>query len=439
MIERAQRCLSCLFIHSFTNMHVFKFGGASVRDAAGIRNVGRIISQTITDGAELLVVVSAMGKTTNALEEVVVSHMAGRSDEAQLRWQNVVIAHELIVAEFELPDALLAPVRETFAAVATQLTTPATQDYDEVYDQIVSKGEIISTQLLTAYLTHLGLPVHWADARQLIRTDDTFREGRVDWSTTETQIQALMSTKPSLVLTQGFIGGTSTGATTTLGREGSDYSAAIFAYCTQAQAVTIWKDVPGVLNADPRYFDETVLLPSLTYQDATELAYYGATVIHPKTIKPLQNKGIPLYVRSFVQPDQPGTMVGGPPVPTPTPSFIFKVNQLLISLHPTDFSFIAEDNLSLIFGLFAEAGVKINLMQNTALNFSVVVDSRPERIPDLLERLREHFRVTYNEALELITIRHYDQSTIDRVLVGKTMLLEQKSRITVQLVVRDEN
>ncbi|CCH03226.1 aspartate kinase [Fibrella aestuarina BUZ 2] len=419
-------------------MHVFKFGGASVRDAAGIRNVGRIISQTIADGAELLVVVSAMGKTTNALEEVVVSHMAGRADEAQLRWQNVVIAHELIVAEFELSEALLAPVRETFATVATQLTTPAMQGYDEVYDQIVSMGEIISTQLLAAYLTHLGLPVQWTDARQLIRTDDTFREGRVDWTTTETQIQSLMATKPGLVLTQGFIGGTPTGGTTTLGREGSDYSAAIFAYCTQAQDVTIWKDVPGVLNADPRYFDETVLLPSLTYQDATELAYYGATVIHPKTIKPLQNKGIPLYVRSFVQPDQPGTMVGGPPVPNPTPSFIFKVNQLLISLHPTDFSFIAEDNLSLIFGLFAEAGVKINLMQNTALNFSVVVDSRPERIPDLLERLREHFRVTYNEALELITIRHYDQSTIDRVLVGKTMLLEQKSRITVQLVVRDE-
>ncbi|MEZ0608115.1 aspartate kinase [Fibrella sp. WM1] len=419
-------------------MKVFKFGGASVRDAAGIRNVGRIISQTIANGAELLIVVSAMGKTTNALEEVVVSYMAGRSDEAQLRWQNVVIAHELIVAEFELPETLLTPVRNTFATVATQLTTPATQGYDEAYDQIVSMGEVISTQLLTAYLTHLGLPVQWADARLLIRTDDTFREGRVDWAITETQIQALMASKPGLIVTQGFIGGTSTGQTTTLGREGSDYSAAIFAYCTQAQDVTIWKDVPGVLNADPRYFDETVLLPSLTYQDATELAYYGATVIHPKTIKPLQNKGIPLYVRSFVQPDQPGTMVGGAPVPNPTPSFIFKVNQLLISLHPTDFSFIAEDNLSLIFSLFAEAGVKINLMQNTALNFSVVVDSRPERIPDLLERLRDHFRVTYNEALELITIRHYDQSTIDRVLVGKTMLLEQKSRITVQLVVRDE-
>jgi aspartate kinase len=223
---------------------------------------------------------------------------------------------------------------------------------------------------------------------------------------------------------------------TTLGRESSDYSAAIMAYCLGAEGVTIWKDVPGVLNADPRYFDDTVLLPALTYQDATELAYYGATVIHPKTIKPLQNKAIPLYVRSFVRPDAPGTVVGVANVPDPTPSFIFKVNQLLITLHPTDFSFIAEDNLSLIFSLFAEAGVKINLMQNTALNFSVVVDTRPDRNPALLEKLRQHFRVNYNEHLELITIRHYDAATIERVLVGKTMLLEQKSRSTVQLVVR---
>ncbi len=247
-----------------------------------------------------------------------------------------------------------------------------------------------------------------------------------------------MGDRVGLVLTQGFIGGTADGQTTTLGREGSDYSAAIFGYSLGAESITIWKDVPGVLNADPRYFDQTVLLPTLTYQDATELAYYGATVIHPKTIKPLQNKGIPLYVKSFLKPDQPGTMVGAVAVDQPTPSFIFKVNQLLISLYPTDFSFIAEDNLSLIFGLFATAGVKINLMQNTALSFSVVVDSRPDRIPDLLERLRTHFRVTYNEALELITIRHYDQGTIDRVLVGKKLLLEQKSRSTVQLVVRDE-
>ncbi|WP_375447443.1 aspartate kinase [uncultured Fibrella sp.] len=420
-------------------MRVYKFGGASVRDAAGIRNVGSIIQREANN--DLIVVVSAMGKTTNALEEIVVSYMAGRADEALLRWQNVVIMHELIIAEFEFPSDLLAPIRATFAAVASKLAAPlpgeAPVSYDAVYDQIVPIGEVISTQIVAAYLTHIGLPVRWADARQLVRTDDTFREGKVDWATTQSLIQEFMGDQIGLIVTQGFIGGTADAETTTLGREGSDYSAAIFGYSLGAESITIWKDVPGVLNADPRYFDETVLLPALTYQDATELAYYGATVIHPKTIKPLQNKGIPLYVKSFVKPDQPGTLVGAVAVEKPTPSFIFKVNQLLISLHPTDFSFIAEDNLSLVFGLFATAGVKINLMQLTALSFSVVVDSKPDRIPDLLDRLRTHFRVTYNEDLELVTIRHYDQTTIDRVLVGKKLLLEQKSRSTVQLVVRD--
>lgn len=420
-------------------MKVYKFGGASLRNAAGIRNVGTIIQREAV--GDLVVVVSAIGKTTNALEDIVVSFMAGRSDEAQLRWQNVVIAHELIVAEFEMPDVLLAPVRAIFSSVASTLSIPFTATYpagyDAVYDEIVPMGELISSRILAAYLTHIGLSFRWADARQLIRTDNTFREGKVDWATTQSLIQAFVGEPAGLVLTQGFIGGTASGETTTLGREGSDYSAAIFGYSLNASNITIWKDVPGVLNADPRYFDETVLLPALTYQDATELAYYGATVIHPKTIKPLQNKGIPLYVKSFLTPDQPGTLVGAVAVDKPIPSFIFKVNQLLISLHPTDFSFIAEDNLSLVFGLFASAGVKINLMQNTALSFSVVVDSRPDRIPDLLEQLRTHFRVTYNEALELITIRQYDQSTIDRVLVGKKLLLEQKSRSTVQLVVRD--
>jgi aspartate kinase len=225
------------------------------------------------------------------------------------------------------------------------------------------------------------------------------------------------------------------GQTTTLGREGSDYTAAIFAYCLNAESVTIWKDVPGVLNADPKWFDDTVLLEKLTYQDAIELAYYGATVIHPKTIKPLQNKGIPLYVRSFVQPDARGTVIGNFEQHLSIPSFIFKINQVLISLHPNDFSFIAEDNLSRIFGRFAQMGIKINLMQNTAISFSVVVDNNSDRVPDLLAQLKHDFRVSYNDGLELVTIRYYDQATIDRVLVGKKLLLEQKSRYTVQLVV----
>ncbi|WP_405520293.1 aspartate kinase [Spirosoma sp. KNUC1025] len=285
-------------------------------------------------------------------------------------------------------------------------------------------------------MAQTGLAVTWLDARQLIRTDTSFREGRVDWTETCRRINQTVPTT-DIIVTQGFIGQTADNRTTTLGREGSDYTAAIFAYCLDAESVTIWKDVPGVLNADPKWFDDTVLLDKLTYQDAIELAYYGATVIHPKTIKPLQNKSIPLYVRSFLQPDAPGTVISNAEQHLLTPSFIFKINQVLISLHPNDFSFIAEDNLSRIFGRFAQAGVKINLMQNTAISFSVVVDANPDRVPALLTQLKQDFRVSYNDGLELITIRYYDQSTIDRVLVNKKLLLEQKSRYTVQLVVKD--
>ncbi|MBC8151703.1 MAG: aspartate kinase, partial [Bacteroidetes bacterium] len=318
------------------------------------------------------------------------------------------------------------------------LTLPPVGSYDRIYDQIVSLGEIMSTQIVAAHLISVGVATQWADARRLIRTDTTFREGKVDWITTEAAILDVVERFPGQVMvTQGFIGQTATGETTTLGREGSDYTAAIFAYCLNAESVTIWKDVPGVLNADPKYFDGTVLLERLTYQDAIELAYYGATVIHPKTIKPLQNKGIPLYVRSFLRPDQPGTVISQIEGHLPVPSFIFKVDQWLISLHPSDFSFIAEDNLSGIFGLFAAAGVKINLMQNTAISFTVAVDNNPDKLPGLLDALKQNFRVSYNEGLELITIRYYNHQTIDRVLENKTLLLEQKSRTTVQLVVKD--
>ncbi len=421
---------------------IFKFGGASVRDAAGVRNLYAILKSYA--GQPLGVVISAMGKTTNALETVVESYWAGHSDEALVRWSLVEANHLKISQELGLSAAAFQPIQVHLDTTRAVLQTPPVGSYDQVYDQLVSMGEILSTQLVVAYLVQQNLPVRWADARRLIRTDSTFREGRVDWTVTGQQLHTAMTTamtngEPGIVVTQGFIGSTPTGETTTLGREGSDYTAAILAYCLDAESVTIWKDVPGVLNADPKYFDDTVLLPALTYQDATELAYYGATVIHPKTIKPLQNRGIPLYVRSFLQPSQPGTVVGVADVPVPVASFIFKVDQWLISLHPTDFSFITEDNLSLIFGQVAAAGLKINLMQQTALNFSFVVDNRPDRIETLFAALRPHFRVNYNEGLELITIRYYNQATIDRVLVGKTLLLEQKSRTTVQLVVRNVN
>lgn len=386
-----------------------------------------------TQGQNAVVVVSAMGKTTNELEELVRAYV--RQDAVTVQSQFAVIwaYHTGIMDELTADFTL---VHQTFGQLDDYLTQPPTDAYDEIYDQIVSLGEVLSTQIIAACLTQTGVKVHWLDARKLIRTDTSFREGRIDWHETNRRINEAV-TANGVKITQGFIGQTLDGRTTTLGRDGSDYTAAIFAYCLNAESVTIWKDVPGVLNADPKWFDDTVLLDKLTYQDAIELAYYGATVIHPKTIKPLQNKGIPLYVRSFLQPDAPGTVIGNYERHLSTPSFIFKVNQVLISLHPNDFSFIAEDNLSRIFGRFAQASVKINLMQNTAISFSVVVDNNPDRVPALLTQLKQDFRVSYNDGLELITIRYYDQSTIDRVLVNKKLLLEQKSRYTVQLVVKD--
>lgn len=411
-------------------MKVFKFGGASVKDAAGVRNLAEIVKE---QGQNTVVVVSAMGKTTNALESIVRAYTDQHTDSVRSQIESLKAYHYNIMNEL---TGDFSRVDQTFAYLDHYVNQPVSGFYDEVYDQLVSLGELLSTQIVAAYLIQAGLPTQWLDARQLVRTDVTFREGRVDWDVTNRQIKEVVA-KNTIYITQGFIGKTDDNRTTTLGREGSDYTAAIFAYCLNAESVTIWKDVPGVLNADPKWFDETVLLDKLTYQDAIELAYYGATVIHPKTIKPLQNKGIPLYVKSFLKPGASGTVIGHYERHLTTPSFIFKVNQVLISLHPNDFSFIAEDNLSRIFGRFAQAGVKINLMQNTAISFSVVVDNNPDRVPALLDLLKQDFRVSYNDGLELITIRYYDQGTIDRVLPNKKLLLEQKSRYTVQLVVKD--
>ncbi|GAB4009369.1 aspartate kinase [Spirosoma migulaei] len=413
-------------------MKVFKFGGASVKDADGVRNLAEIVR---TQGQDVLVVVSAMGKTTNALEDLVRAYVNQQADNVHTGLATIKAYHKQVISDLALTGEF-SPVYETFAQLESYLSQKPNGSYDEIYDQIVSLGEVLSTQIIAAYLQQRAITAQWLDARQLVCTDTTFREGRVDWEETGLRINQNVP-ETGVKITQGFVGQTQANRTTTLGRDGSDYSAAIFAYCLNADSVTIWKDVPGVLNADPRWFDETILLDKLTYQDAIELAYYGATVIHPKTIKPLQNKGIPLYVRSFLKPDAPGTVIGNFEQHLSTPSFIFKVNQVLISLRPNDFSFIAEDNLSRIFGRFAQAGVKINLMQNTAISFSVVVDNNPDRVPALLTLLKQDFRVSYNDSLELITIRYYDQGTIDRVLVNKRLLLEQKSRYTVQLVVKD--
>jgi aspartate kinase len=419
-------------------MKVFKFGGASVKDADSVRNIATILRKYNED---LVIVISAMGKTTNAFERVLNAWMKSDKttalEEAEaIRQYHLKIAGELIT---DPGHALFSELDNIFAGIDKKLKShePAAT-YNQEYDQLVSLGEIISTVIVSNYLNHSGIVNQWADARQFLKTDSTFREGRVDWDISDKLIKNRFDFKNNhLYITQGFIGSTVSNLTTTLGREGSDYTAAILAYILSATSVTVWKDVPGVLNADPKWFDNTVRLEQISYIDAIELAYYGTSVIHPKTIQPLKNKGIPLYVKSFIHPDDPGTVIGNDEYDKLIPSFIFKMDQVLIHVHPTDFSFIAEDNLEKIFRCFAGYGLRINLMQNSAVSFDVCVNNDLSRIPLVLADLEKDFRVSSSAGLELITIRYYDDETIKRVLVNKELLLTQKTKNTIQMVVRD--
>jgi aspartate kinase len=420
-------------------LKVFKFGGASVKDAAAVKNAAAIVKQFSDDS--LLVVVSAMGKTTNALERLADAFFYKKENTQnifdEIKQFHVDILSQLFPSKAHPAYAL---VENDFVELLWAIEDEPAHSYNHHYDQIVSMGEIISSRIVSAYFNEVKSDCLWLDARGIIQTDNTYREGKVDFELTqqlaETELVPLLK-QHKFILTQGFIGGTSENFTTTLGREGSDYTAAILAYSANADSVTIWKDVPGVLNADPKWFSDTKKIDKLTYQDAIELAYYGATVIHPKTIKPLQNKNIPLYVKSFVEPTAEGTIIKDSNRHLPIPSFIFKINQMLITISPRDFSFIAEDNLSTIFALFHQHQVKINVMQLSAISFSVCVDMDDKKIQPLIQTLQNDYKVLYNDALELVTIRYYDQSTIDRVCVNKEILLEQKSRYTVQLVVRN--
>jgi len=415
-------------------MKVFKFGGASVKDADAVRNVAAILKRFPNEN--IIVVISAMGKMTNALEKLADAFFYKIEDSS-------VVLNEIKKFHFDIVDLLFSDknhsvyteLHNTFVELDWAIEDAPTADYNYEYDKIVSMGEVISTKIVSVYLNETGIKNTWEDVRDFIKTDNTYREGKVDWDVTSQLCKSLKDLN-GIIITQGFIGGTSENFTTTLGREGSDYTAAILAFTTDAESVTIWKDVPGVLNADPKYFDDTKKLEQLSYQDAIELAYFGASVIHPKTIKPLQNKKIPLYVKSFLHPEKAGTVINDELTPLPIPCFIFKLNQVLISISPKDFSFIVEENFSDIFNLFAEKHIKVNVMQNSAISFSVSVDADERKLPDLIKTLEKDYRVRYNDNLELITIRYYDQATIDRVTRNKTILLEVKSRNTVQLVVK---
>jgi aspartate kinase len=426
-------------------MKVFKFGGASVRDAKGIRNVAAILK--LFPNENIAVVVSAMGKTTNALEDLTRAYAKGKGDKAAIMKQ----IHEYHLSEMdELFEArrnhpVYAAVEKVFSDISKRFEVTASANYDLVYDQIVSQGEVLSSVIVSHFLKEQGVDNQWFDARQLIRTDSTFREGRVDWEASQRLVNANLipfyigAVGARVALTQGFIGSTSIELTTTLGREGSDYTAAILAYLLDAKDVTIWKDVAGVMNADPRRYADAVKFDKISFREAIELSYYGASVIHPKTIKPLQNKGIPLYVKSFLAPGEPGTVIqANEDFDHLVPSFIFKSNQILISIIPRDFSFIVEQNLRDIFDVFAALGVRVNLMQNSALSFSVSVDNNEDKIPELIRRLQENYKVKYNENTELVTIRHYDQKTIDMLSEGKEILVTQLSRHTARMVTRDK-
>lgn len=420
-------------------MKVFKFGGASIKDAAGVKNVANILN--LYKGESLIVVISALGKTTNLMEEILRGYFEKKANLNELLLQ-LKKTHFQIASDLDENGLVLNHVLEDlFEQLEERLQEDPSDNFDYEYDKIVSFGEILSTNLISAYLNMIGMKNKWLDARKLIKTDHTFREGKVDWeksvSIIREKVTRLKETKESnILITQGFISGTSENITTTLGREGSDYSAAILAFAIDAESVTIWKDVPGLLNADPRFFPEAVKLDEISYEEAIELSYYGATIIHPKTIKPLQNKNIPLYVKSFCNPQAPGSLITGITPKIELPSYIFKRDQILITVFPKDFSFIAVDNLNEIFSIFSKYKLKINLMQNSALSFSVCADNRKEKIHPVLEELSQKYIIKYNDDVELITIRHYTDEIIDKVVKKRKIYVEQKNRATIQVVVR---
>ena len=412
-------------------MIINKFGGASVKDAPSVKRMAEICKMEIQQG---VVVVSAMGKTTNLLEKITQSYFHGNDSED---FEVFVHLHKNIIHELKLNSKLSDDVDALFAHLKQKLCVPPGLDYDFEYDQIVPYGELISTKIIAAYLADQGLSVKWIDIRKFLRTNNTYRDARVDWDLSRELIKKEFEANPSnIIITQGFIGSDKNNLSTTLGREGSDFTAAILGNILDAEKVTVWKDVPGILCADPQWLPDAPKIEALSYLDAIELAFFGAKVIHPKTIKPLQNKGIPLQVRSFLNLNEKGTFINGKQINKIPPVYIKKEKQVLISIKPTDFSFIVEENLSHIFGVFAKHQIKVNLMQNSAISFSVSVDNDLGRVPKVIEELRTDYSVKYNEELELITIRHTIPGAEDMVLKNRTVLVEQKSRLVARYVVR---
>lgn len=420
-------------------MNVFKFGGASIKDVAAIKNVSQIIEQN--QSKKLLVVVSAMGKTTNALEEVLDAYYHQDSNLLKEKLQTIKENHQkILLALFEQGDAIFDEINDIFVDLEWILEETPDSSYGYLYDQIVSHGEILSTQIVAAYLNKIGIKTTWLDVRDCILTDNTYREAEVDWEATCQNIQHIVPDllEKGIVLTQGFLGGTSENFTTTLGREGSDYTAAIFSYCLNAESMSIWKDVPGVLTGDPRLFDDMSKLETLSYGEAIEMTYYGAQVIHPKTIRPLQNKQIPLHVKSFINPTGSGTTIQAATQRDYPPMIVVKNNQTLLKITSKDFYFVDESKFANLFNLFAQYRIKVNMTQNTALAFSVCVNADTEKVAELAKVIEADYSLSTIEQLKLVTLRYPNDATLRRFDNGRKIYLEEKIRNTVQLVIDDK-
>lgn len=409
-----------------------------MKSTEAVKNIVEILQRYKKE--KIVVVVSAMGKTTNAIERIIENYAAGKSEALKQEYKELKDYHlEIVNGLFDnKAHRVFADVEQLFSEMADRLAKEPTLNYDYDYDQLICYGELLSTTIIAHYLNSSKVNTRWMDIRRSLKTDNTWREARIDWELSGRLVNEHFAFNGERILiTQGFLASTINDQSTSLGREGSDYTAAVLAFMLKAENVTIWKDVPGVLNADPKYFDDTILLEKLSYLDAIELAYFGTGVIHPKTIKPLQNKNINLYVKSFVDPEAPGTLVGNLSYDKLIPSFIFKMDQVLIRISPLDFSFINEGNLEEIFGIFSKHSLKINLMQNSAISFKMIVNNDKRKLRLVTDELEEKYKVAYQTGLELVTIRYFDQSTIDRVMINKELILEQRGLQNIELLIRD--
>ncbi|MCX6352859.1 MAG: aspartate kinase [Bacteroidetes bacterium] len=417
-------------------MKVFKFGGASVQSADAVKNIADILKKY--GSGELVIVISAMGKVTNALEQVLDLWWDNKPYQEKIK--EIQAYHFTIMDGLfaEKTDAVYDEIENYFIALEHYFEKELERNYDCIYDQVVSFGELISTKIISHYLNRIGYRNKWVDARHFIITDNLYREARIHWDTTVSLISRRVGemVKEMPVVVQGFIGSTKDNSTTTLGREGSDYTASIFANALNADEMIIWKDVPGIMNADPKKYADAIMFENLSYQEAVEMTYYGARVLHPKTIKPIQNKNIPLNVRSFIHPDAKGTIItADAPIQKDVPIIILKEKQILISLSTKDYSFIAETNIEKIFDEVVRCGIKVNVMTNSAISFMICVDTMEQKIADFISSLENEFTITTTPNLELLSIKYYKENTLQELLKGRTTIMEQRSGDTVQLVI----